>query len=182
VFYKITKKKDGTEKKNESGWDGKLVPKALVIEMFFSAEQKAVEEAEIVVEGKQAELDELLEIDEALEEHEVPQDIAISILKKEIKEKTKLIKDLKAVLDQKVRDQYDKLTNDQCLKLLLECKWYRSLRSGVFALYSAVNHRMAGRVTELAERYERTLPMLESDVTKLEKRVGSHLKRMGFEW
>jgi type I restriction enzyme M protein len=54
--------------------------------------------------------------------------------------------------------------------------------SGVFALYEAVCHRIAERVTELADRYEQTLPMLESDVKNLEKKVESHLKKMGFEW
>ena len=47
VFKKITskKKKDSTEIKQEkeTGWDGKLVPKALIIEMFFAAEQKAID-------------------------------------------------------------------------------------------------------------------------------------------
>jgi type I restriction enzyme M protein len=186
VFSKTStkKKKDGLEetKTTETGWDGKLVPKSLVIEMFFSAEQKAIEAAELVVERKQAELDELLEIDEALEEHEVPQDIAIPVLRKEIKAKNKLIKDLKAALDKKVREQYAELTNDQCLELLLERKWYRALVNGVFALYKAMCHRIAERVVELTERYEQTLPELESDVVKLEKKVKSHLKKMGFVW
>ena len=37
-------------------------------------------------------------------------------------------------------------------------------------------------VIELAERYESTLPQLESDTTEYEAKVKSHLERMGFKW
>jgi type I restriction enzyme M protein len=41
---------------------------------------------------------------------------------------------------------------------------------------------MAGRVTELAERYEKTLPVLEGETVDLENKVKSHLEKMGFAW
>src|SRR5690606_26991719 len=65
VFTKTStkKKKDGTEetKTTETGWDGKLVPKSLVIEMCLAAEQKAVDDIETVIAKTQAELDEIIE-------------------------------------------------------------------------------------------------------------------------
>jgi type I restriction enzyme M protein len=178
------KKKDGTKetKTKVIGWEGKLIPKTLVVEMFFGEEKNAIDAVEAVVANKQVELDELLEIDEESEENEVPQDIAISVLKKEINAKNKVIKDLKAVLDKKVRDQYAKLKNAECLELLLERKWYSAITSGIYELYSAVNHRIADRVLELNERYEETLPVLESKVAELEGKVKTHLERMGFTW
>jgi len=176
------KKKDGTKeiKKTVIGWEGRLLPKNLVIEMFFADEKKALDVAETVILGKQEELDLLLEMDEELSEHEVPPDIEIDILKKEIKQKTKIVKELKYALDKKTRDQYLKLTNDECLELLLERKWYAAIIRDIFALYESINHRIADRVTELAERYELTLPELESKTAELESKVKSHLKAMGF--
>ena len=99
-----------------------------------------------------------------------------------VDEGTKTIKGLRAALDKKTRGQYPKLTDDQCVELLLNRKWYRTLISGIYALYTAVSHRIAERVTELSERYEQTLPELENEVTTLETKVKSHLERMGFVW
>lgn len=213
VFTKTTtkKKKDGTEvtKTTETGWDGKLVPKTLVVEMFFSAEQKVIDDTETVIVAAQAELDEMVE---NAEEDSVINDVLKDNgnrdkagLKKKLKEKTldsddrtvlqklsdlvvrvdegtKTLKDLRATLDKKVREQYAKLTDEQCLDLLLERKWYRSIVNGIYALYAAVSHRIADRVTELNERYEQTLPALEAEVAQLETKVKSHLERMGFVW
>ena len=74
-----------------------------------------------------------------------------------------------------------KLTDDQCVELLLNRKWYRALIGGIYAS-TAVNHRISDRVTELNERYEQTLPALEAEVAQLEGKVKSHLERMGFAW
>ena len=213
VFKKTTikKKKDGTETKQEkeTGWDGKLVPKALVIEMFFAVEQKAIDKLETVIAAAQAELDEMIEnaeedsvIGEVLKENgslDKPE------LKKKLKDKkldaddkavlqnlqalvtrmddgAKALKDLRAALDAKARAQYPKLTGGQCVELLLKRKWYRSLIGGVFALYTSVSHSIATRDTELAERYEKTLPELEAEVADYAFRVKGHLERMGFAW
>lgn len=57
------KKSDGTETKQEReiGWDGKLIPKNLVIEMFFLEEEKAIVELEEIIAITEAELDEMIE-------------------------------------------------------------------------------------------------------------------------
>ena len=274
VQWKITKKKDGTEKKTESGWDGKLIPKVLVIEMFFADEQKAINDTDVLIAAAQAELDEIIEnaddgsavndvladkgklnktslkikisefrthimtneitalikalelplpgkrdvaaflranplckdaltasgaltatsikkrITEIRETAEVPEvdaeDYAALLALQEkqaiIDERGALVKELKAALDKKARERYPLLTDDEIMELLLERKWYASLVSGIFALYTAVSHRIAERVTELANRYEQTMPAIESDVAKLESKVKSHLERMGFKW
>lgn len=210
VFYKETEnKKTGEKKKKETGWDGILVPKSLVIEMFFAAEQKAIDELENIIAAAQAELDEMIEnagddsiIGEVLKENG---NLDKPALKKKLKDKemdaddraalqklqelvtrvddgAKTLKDLRAALDAKTRAQYPKLTDGQCVELLLERKWYRSLRSGVFALYTSVSHAIATRDMELAERYEKTLPELESEVADYASRVKGHLERMGFAW
>ncbi len=213
VFKKTTvkKKKDGTETKQdkETGWDGRLVPKALVIEMFFAAEQKAIDDLENVIIAAQSELDEMIE---SAEEDSIIGDVLKGNgnldkpgLKKKLKDKeldaddklvlrklqdlvtrvddgAKTLKDLRAALDAKTRAQYPKLTDDRCVELLLERKWYRSLIGGVFALYTSVSHSIATRDTELAERYEKTLPELEAEAQAYVSRVKGHLERMGFAW
>ena len=213
VFMKTStkKKKDGTEIKQEkeTGWDGKLVPKSLIIEMFFAAKQKAIDDMDTVIAAAQAELDEMLE---NAEEDSVIKDVLKDSgnldkpeLKKKLKDKdldvddkaelttlqtlvtrvdegTKTVKGLRDALDRKARAQYPKLTEAVCVELLLNRKWYRAMISGIYALYTAVSHRISDRVTELNERYEQTLPELEAEVAQLEGKVKSHLERMGYLW
>ena len=213
VFKKMTakKKKDGTEVKQEkdTGWDVKLVPKTLMVEMFFAAERKAIDDMESVIAAAQTELDEMIEnAEEDSIIGEVQKDngnLDKAGLKKKLKDKmletedkavlqklqdlvtrvdegTKTVKELRDALDKKVRAQYAKLADEQIIELLLNRKWYCTLVSGVYALYTAVSHRIAERVTELADRYEKTMPQLETEVAEFESKVKSHLERMGFVW
>ncbi len=57
----ITENKKGERKEKVKGWDGKLIPKALVEHEFFAAERKAIEEVERIAEETQNRLDELTE-------------------------------------------------------------------------------------------------------------------------
>lgn len=213
VFMKTStkKKKDGTEVKQEkeTGWDGKLVPKDFVIEMFFAAEQKAIDDMETIIAAAQAELDEMVEnaeedsvindvlkdngnidkpgLKKKLKDKELDADdkamlIALQTLVTRVDEGTKAVKDLRAALDRKTREQYPKLTDVECVDLLLNRKWYRTIISDIYALYTEVSHRISDRVTELNERYAQTLSALETEVAQLEGKVKSHLERMGFVW
>ncbi len=213
VFMKTStkKKKDGTEIKQEkeTGWDGKLVPKSLIIEMFFAAKQKAIDDMDTVIAAAQAELDEMLENaeedsvikdvlkdsgnldkpelkkklkDEDLDVDDKAELTTLQTLVTRVDEGTKTVKGLRDALDRKARAQYPKLTEAVCVELLLNRKWYRAMISGIYALYTAVSHRISDRVTELNERYEQTLPELEAEVAQLEGKVKSHLERMGFVW
>lgn len=99
-----------------------------------------------------------------------------------IAEYTSLVKEFNAELDEKCRVKYAELTIDEIKELLVNRKWYYSIFKGIEALYVTTSHEIAGRVSELAERYENTLPNLERDVDNYEVRVKEHLKKMGFVW
>ena len=45
-----------------------------------------------------------------------------------------------------------------------------------------ISHHLAERIIVLSERYAKTLPELEAKVDQYEKKVKSHLERMGFRW
>lgn len=97
-------------------------------------------------------------------------------------EQNKLVKGLKAALELKVRDKYAVLTIDEIKELLVNKKWYYTLFDGIDALYTAISHGMADRITELAERYGETLPEISAQVSEYEAKVKAHLERMGFAW
>lgn len=255
-------------------WDGKLIPKSIIIDTYFAEEAKAIEAAEVIVADTQAQIDELLEgaedgsaiaelmddkgkiaakalkaaIDEIRSKvHSEEIDALLALLnllpmkKKDMDsylakhpicasakndkgnvnassvkariavrrettpvpemyaedyaqlmtlytlmakndEQNKLVKALKAQLEEKVKEKYTVLTVEEIKELLVNKKWYYSIFDSIDALYVAISHSITNRIVELAERYEDTLPMLSTVVDDYEARVKSHLERMGFLW
>ena len=99
-----------------------------------------------------------------------------------IAEFSALVKDLNIALDEAEKEKYAELTIDEVKELLVNHNWYYTIFDGISALYSTTSHNMANRISELANRYESTLPSLEKDVDAFEAKVKSHLERMGFSW
>ncbi|MEW6183593.1 MAG: class I SAM-dependent DNA methyltransferase [Bacillota bacterium] len=200
-------KKKGEEK--VVGWEGKLIPRGIIVEAFFHAEQKAIDEIEALISEAQSELDEMIEgaeddsiintvlkdngspdmtaLKAALKDKTLGKDDrevlqALSDKKAKIDERGKTLKKLREVLEQKTKEQYSKLTDEEILELLVNRKWFHTIFEGIDALYTAISHSIANRVTELTERYEETLPAIAEEVAEYEVKVKSHLKRMGFVW
>jgi len=195
------------------GWEGKLIPKDIIAETFFSTEKAKIAEAEQIVAETESHLDEFTEehaaeggaLFEFLNDKDkvVLKDVEAELKKREkagdeseetailaefvalsdkVKDFSKLVKDLYAELDEKVKAQYAKLTDEQVKELLVNKKWYYHIYNGIDALYTTVSHNIANRIVELTERYEDTLPSLEKEVEDYEVKVKSHLERMGFTW
>lgn len=208
-----TENKKGEKKEKIKGWEGKLIPKALVERMFFAAERKAIDEAQSVAEETQNRLDELTEeqtgedgylkdylndkdkvdskqvnarmkeLKKAKAESEEARVLAAWLeLSDRLKKQNKVIKELNAALDSALKEKYPKLSDEEVRELLVNRKWYYDLFAGIKALYVTASHSMANRITELAERYETTLPELEREVADYEAKVKAHLERMGFQW
>ena len=191
------------------GFDGRLIPKALVAEYFFADEAKALG-------ALRAQLDEVTAaLEEMAEEHGGEDGIfaALDDLKKatvaarikaikkdaDAKEELKVLqaystlleaeanykkalKQAEADLDTKVEKRYAALTIAEIKRLLVEEKWFAAIYAGIDAIHTAVSHRLSSRVTELVERYEFTLKECVDDVAAYEDKVKSHLERMGFVW
>lgn len=255
-------------------WDGKLIPKSIIIDTYFAEEAKAIDAAEVIVADTQAQIDELLEgaedgsaiaelmddkgkiaakalkgaideirskihseeidallallnllpmkkkdMDSYLAKHPIcvsakndkgnvnassvkaciavlrettpvpemyaedyEQLMSLYTLMAKNDEQSKLVKALKAQLEEKVKEKYTVLTVEEIMELLVNKKWYYSIFDGIDALYVAISHSITNRIVELAERYEDTLPTLSSVVEDYEAKVKSHLERMGFVW
>lgn len=85
-------------------------------------------------------------------------------------------------LDQKVLAQYGKLTEDEIKHLLFDRKWLAHLASEIESLFDQQVNAYATRITDIARRYERTLPTIEDAVERSRAKVISSLKRMGYTW
>ena len=103
-------------------------------------------------------------------------------LAKKSEESIKLIKEMDKALDEKARERYETLTDEEIMDFLLNRKWYYAIGNGIDALYTAISHRLADRIVELSKRYENTLPDLIRQTADYESRVKKHLERMGFTW
>ncbi|WP_238918378.1 class I SAM-dependent DNA methyltransferase [Clostridium sp. YIM B02555] len=208
IEYTIPKK--GTPK--EKGFEGRIIPKALIINEYFRQEQTDIEKLE-------AERDEIIRVyEELFEEHSGEDGLLSKVindgkiksadLKARIKElkndKTepdeleilleyekllnkesdynRKIKESKEALDKKVRSHYEKLSIEEIKYIIVDLKWNKYIFEGIDSIYSAVSHNLANGIVELAERYETTLLECESEVEEYEEKVKSHLERMGFVW
>lgn len=85
-------------------------------------------------------------------------------------------------LDEKVLAKYAALTEAEIKALVVDDKWFPSIRSAIDAEVQRLTNALAGRVRELEERYEATLPRIEEEVEEYADRVGGHLKAMGVVW
>lgn len=209
----VTKNKKGERKEKVKGWDGKLIPKALVECAFFKAERAKIDEAQRICEETQSQLDELTEeqsgedgvLADCLNDKDSVDAKAVaaklkelkktapksdeyhtllrySNLSKAVKDQNKLIKELNAALEDRVKEQYQKLSEADIKELLVNRKWYYTIFTGIKALYVTTSHNMANRIVELAERYENSMPELEQKAVDYEAKVRAHLERMGFKW
>ena len=94
----------------------------------------------------------------------------------------KAVKEAQAALDKRVLARYATLTEDEIKTLVVEDKWFASIRAAIEGEVQRLTQRLAGRVKELDERYARPLPELEREVEVFGERVEEHLKRMGLVW
>jgi len=204
------KNKDGTAGKTvDKGWACDLVPKALLVQHHFAAEQAELDKLSAELESTQAAMTELEEEhagDEAafgpfdkINDKEVKARIKeigqdtdaayeLAVLKQwlALSEQAgalkKRIKTLEAELDAQALARYPTLTPDEVKTLVVDHKWMAALEAAVHGELDRVSQALTGRVKELAERYGRTLPELAQQVDELEARVAEHLAKMGFVW
>ena len=94
-------------------------------------------------------------------------------------EAAKVVKDAQAALDQQVQARYVTLTEDEIKTLVVEDKWFASIRAEIEGEEQRLTQQLAGRVRELEDRYAKPLPMLEKEVDALSEKVSDHLKKMG---
>ena len=96
--------------------------------------------------------------------------------------KKRAIKKAELHLDAKALAKYPTLNEDDVRRLVVEAKWLAFLSSAVHGEMDRVSRALAQSAMILAERYETPLPQVRDKVDDFERRVGGHLKKMGFSW
>ena len=211
--YRIIEEKKNKEgkvtKTTDKGWACDLIPKLLVINRYFSAEQQAIDALNNELENLQSQKTEIEEehggeegafaemekvnkgnINARLKE--IKDDLEYKAEEKILKQYLKLLEneaaDKKAIkiaekeLDAALLNFYPTLTEKQIKQLVVNDKWVASIDSDIHTEMDRISQRLTKRIKELAERYETPLPQQIKNVTKLEKAVNAHLKKMGYVW
>ena len=196
-------------KKKDKGWACDLIPKELLVSIYFQKEKKALDTLQAELESAQASLT-------ALEEENSGEEGVFSALDKINKgEVNKRLKDIKGdkdakeeaellnqwivldakqaelkanikkqeeALDKKAYEKYPQLTETEVQSILIEHKWLPAIEVTVKTEMDRISQQLTGRVKELIERYDIPLPSLDKEVKSLEVKVNTHLKKMGFVW
>jgi type I restriction enzyme M protein len=235
---------DGWKAGNEIEWDekkktfeGRLIPKNLIINRYFEKEQRAIEELESTLEEYKSQLEEIVEEyggeegllnevtsdsgkvsknsvvkrikeleqekkekypllaadavgkkSEMAEELMQEQENELSILKKYLEKLEKIewlnkkLKELYAELYDKIREKYKILKINEIKDIVVDDKWMATLYNDVQSEMQRISQKLTQRIIELTERYESPLSDLNNEIKELEKKVCSHLNKMGFEW
>lgn len=92
----------------------------------------------------------------------------------------KRLKAAQKALEREVATKYHALTESEIKNLVIEDKWLTALAEAVEVELERVSQRLAGRVSELSERYANPLPSLEREVEQFRLKVEGHLTKMGF--
>ena len=82
-------------------------------------------------------------------------------------------------LNERALEKYAALDDGEIRRLVVEDKWFASLRKAVNEVLRDTGGRLAARLRELDERYARPLPDLQRDVNTFEAKVEEHLRKMG---
>ena len=205
TYRVIEKDKKGKEK--DKGWTCDLVPKPLIVDRYFAAEQAAIREQEATLESVAAQMTEMEEEhggeEGAFSELDKVNKANVTARLKEIKrdreakeeadalnawlklstqeaDLKKALKEAEAALDTLAYAKYPKLTEDEIKTLVVEDKWLVTISAAIHGEMSRISQALTQRVKELAERYQTPLPEITDKVAELEARVNNHLKKMGF--
>lgn len=212
IEIEFKKKKDGTPTTTLKSFDGRLIPKAILVAKYYSAEQEAIDKLETELAEITLHMENMIEeqggedglLSEVIDKNKISKDR----LKKRVKEikddddsadeLTQLqayqslmdsestyksaLKEAKTALDEALFKKYPTLTVDEIKNLIIDEKWCAAVGDAVERIYTAISNGLTTRVVELYERYEETLPTLKDAVNTYESKVETHLQRMGFKW
>jgi type I restriction enzyme M protein len=193
-----------------SGLEGRLIPLSLLINTYFAAERAQLDKLDVKLEqiglqmgelkdeysGEEGLLAEVIENDKItkgavqkrIKEIKADPDYGDELIVLEqyqalFEEEAgikKAIKEAEQDLEQKVIAKYPALSLEEIKTLVVERKWMDTIQVAVESEMDRLSQRLAGRVKELAERYQEPLPELTTEVETFSAKVDDHLEKMGF--
>jgi type I restriction enzyme M protein len=186
-----------------------LIPPKLLIDKYFKAEQKAIDELQAKLYSASSELENFIEensgedglledakndkgniskktIDYRLKITKDKDEIkALKGCKKLLENEAKAKIDLKIATDEltlAVFKKYPNLSIEDIKMIVIEDKWLNHISNQINEEINRVTTSLANRIKILEERYSKPLKDIEIEVSKLSLNVEKHLKAMGLAW
>ena len=94
----------------------------------------------------------------------------------------KAARDAQFALDTKVLARYTTLTEAEIETIVVQDKWFGSIRASIEDEVQRLTQQLTGRVKELEERYAQPLPQLDGVVEEFSAKINRHMRNMGIEW
>jgi type I restriction enzyme M protein len=91
----------------------------------------------------------------------------------------KKVKKAEKALRKQVNEKYPQLNPDEVKTLVVDDKWLPDIRGKIEDEVEEVSRSLTRRLKELAERYDRAVEEIDTEVEALEEKVNSHLETMG---
>lgn len=92
------------------------------------------------------------------------------------------VKAAQDALDELVFKKIPDIPEDEIKDIVVNAKWFESVEAQIIEEIERVTQNLANRVKTLEQRYSRTLPSLNDEVSKYTDLVEGHLKEMGLSW
>lgn len=195
----------------KSRYKSDLIPRQLLMDKYFKAEKDALEVLYGMLDVVDMDMQELVEEYSGdsetgyFESFDKVSKTTVTVRMKEIKWKPlykdelevmqryitltekeseikKEVKVIEAKLDEKIVSKYKTLTEDEIKTLVVDSKWMGRIDQAIKSEMDRISQTLAGRIRELAERYETPLPEIMMDTELLSQKVDVHLKAMGFNF
>ena len=94
----------------------------------------------------------------------------------------KAARDAQFALDTKVLARYTTLTEAEIETIVVQDKWFGSIRASIEDEVQRLTQQLTGRVKELEERYAQPLPQLDGVVEEFSAKINRHMRNMRIEW
>ncbi|MDR0612559.1 MAG: type I restriction-modification system subunit M [Dysgonamonadaceae bacterium] len=194
--------KKAKEAKNISDLVCDLLPVECVVEKYFQTEKEKIAFLEEKLANTETELNELCEehADNALDPANFNGKLNKANVQKRLKtaeneeitvlqtyldlsdviaDYKKQLKVVNADLLNSVLNKYTTLSEDE-IKDIVTNKWTSAFGNRLAAEIQRTSQSLNSRLMDLQERYDQTLPEINDEVARLEKKVQQHLDKMGF--
>ncbi len=92
------------------------------------------------------------------------------------------IRALSDLIDKRLREKYNTLSEVEIKELVIENKWFKNLKTSLIGRVEHVFERLFARINQLNERYLTPLHELVERNLTLSDTVEKHLRELGFKW
>lgn len=200
------------DKKKFKSFDGLLIPKEIIEKEYFKDELEEISTInstiseidekmnEIFEENagedglindaindkgnitKKSLNDRIKEIDKIKDKEEYELLISYQNLLKKKDTQNKELKSKTKSLDERIEEQYSKLTEKELKDLLVDKKWMARINNDIKDAVDSEINNIAAKLVEISKRYETTLSQLEEKAENSRNDVRNALERMGYSW